>query len=71
MSKRWRYFFRALALMNLVGIKLPMYVADKVITVDEMADFMTEILNICGWKAHISVSDKLTGGEFDFELLDN
>jgi len=68
MSKYLRYFFRALALVNLITMKLPQYTADGKITVAELGDFAREVFRIGGWSAQIEVPKELTDAVVGFDV---
>ena len=61
MSKFMKYFMRGAAIASLLAVKVPVMVADGKITVAEMADFMTSVLDVGGWKGEIEVPEQIAG----------
>lgn len=70
MSKYMRYLLRAFALAALLANKIPQYLADGKITIEELVDLAKNVLEIGGWKADITVPDSWKDAAVDFTLLD-
>lgn len=54
-----KYFQRGLAVASLVMTKIPQYMSDETITVDEMAEFMVEVCRICNWTVQIKIPENI------------
>ena len=70
MSKYMVYLMRAFSLASLLATKVPLYLVDGKITIDELVDLAKSVLEIGGWKAEIVVPTKLQSATVDFKLLE-
>lgn len=70
MGKSLEYLMRGFQIAALLAMKLPLYMADGKITIDEMVDFITAVGAIGGWKFDIEIPTKLQSTALPFKLVE-